>query len=185
MAGLGLGQRLSFKMRWEELENLSKKELVSLMRICRRDMRFFDGLWFINIEDEFGFEKALDIHCNMWRRFGEYQAKLIARSFDLGQKPIPALVTAIEIDPAWLSWGYQVELVSNTKAIFRVTECTAQQARLRSGRDINPYCQRVDFLYFKTFAQVIDPRINVKCNFGPPNNYSNDLWCEWCFYLAE
>jgi hypothetical protein len=172
-------------MRWAKVSELSKKNVVSLVGICRRDTRFFDGLWFMNIEDRFGFEQAMNIHCDMWGKFGEYQAKLIKKAFNLGHNPIPALVRAVDIDPAWLFWDYTIEQLSDTQALFRVTGCKAQRARIRIGRGINLDCQKVDGAYLTSFAQVMDPMIKVKCNMGPPDKNSDNLWCEWCFYLEE
>jgi hypothetical protein len=172
-------------MRLDNILDLTKKDLASLVEICRRDSRFFDGVWFMNIEDRFGFEQAMDIHCDMWGKFGEYQSKLIKRAFNLGNKPMSALVRAVNIDPAWLFWDYTMDQVSDTQALFRVTGCKAQRARVKMGRGINPDCQKVDGAYFTSFVRVIDPMIKVKCNLGPPDKCSDNLWCEWCFYLEE
>ena len=171
-------------MNTDTISKLPKKDLVSLITICRRDTRFFDGYWFINIENRLGFEEAMNIHAEMWRRFGKYQGELIADAFTLSDDPIQALVKAVSMDPAWLFWDYTVEQVSNTAALFRVSSCVAQRARIKSSKGINPDCQKVDGAYFESFAHVIDPRIKVKCNFGPPDKYSDELWCEWSFSIT-
>lgn len=172
-------------MRGDARLELPQKDLVSLVKICRKDSRFLDGLWFMNIEDRFGFEEAMKIHCEMWGQFGRYQARLIKAAFDLGDDPISALVMAVDLDPAWLLWDYTIGPLSGTEALFRVTGCKAQQVRIKIGRGINPHCQKTDGAYFTSFARALDPLIRVRCDIGPPERYSDNLWCEWKFYIEE
>lgn len=172
-------------MKLDRISTLPREDLFSLITICRRDTRFFDGYWFINVEKRFGFEEALDIHVRMWEQFGEYQAGLIVKAFALGDHPVERLTRAIELDPAWLFWGYRIDRLSETAAAFRVSDCVAQRARIKSGKGLNPDCERVDGGYLGSFARVIHPGIRVTCSFGPQCKERGDLWCEWLFSFPD
>jgi len=169
-------------MTIEEIRNLPKEDIVLLLDICRRDMRFQDGFWFMNVEDTWGIDKAVEIDASIWSRFGKYEAQLLLRAFKWDNKGIPTLVTALRLAPSWLFFDYSVEQISDTEAIFQVTGCLAQTGRLRVGRDIFD-CREVDGGYLANFAQVIDPRIKVECELSPPDTHSDNLWCRWRFYL--
>jgi len=41
-------------MTTEEIQNLTKKDIIALLEICRRGMRFQDGFWFMKVEDIWG-----------------------------------------------------------------------------------------------------------------------------------
>ena len=68
-------------MTIEEIGNLPKEDILSLLEICRKDMRFQDGFWFMNVEDICGIDKATEIDASIWSRFGKYEAQLLLEAF--------------------------------------------------------------------------------------------------------
>ena len=171
-------------MKREKLAQMPKGDILQLFDILRLDQRTIDGLWFLAVEDTYGLERAVELDVTIWSKMGKINARRLQKAFDLGTPGISALIKAIGLDPLWLFFGYEVEQISNTKAVVRFTDCPAQKGRIKIGRAIFP-CQSVDEGYFNNFAKVIDPRIEVSCNFCPPEKYSDNLWCEWHFSLIE
>jgi len=169
-------------MRIEEIRDLPKEDIVALLEICRKGMRFQDGFWFMNVEDVWGIDRAVEIDADIWSRFGEYEAQLLLKAFKWEKKGISTLVEAIRHAPSWLFFDYSIEQVSDKEAIFQVKNCLAQTGRLKIGRNVFA-CRRVDEGYLNSFAQRIDPKIKVKCDFSPPDKYFDNLWCSWRFYI--
>ena len=56
-------------MTMEEIQDLLKENIVALPEICRKGMRFQDGFWFMNVEDIWGIDKAIEIDVDIWSRF--------------------------------------------------------------------------------------------------------------------
>ena len=171
-------------MRIDEINNFSKEDIISLLKICRKGMRFQDGFWFMNVEDLWGIEKAEDIDANIWSKYGRYEAGLILKAFLFEEKGIQKLIKAIKYAPSWLFFSYSIEQVSETEAIFQVKDCLAQSGRLRIGRNIFN-CRKVEEGYLTNFAQTIDPKIKVEYGFSPPEKYFKNLWCSWHFLYKE
>lgn len=165
----------------EEIRKLPRDEVVALLEICRKDMRFQDGFWFMNVEDALGIDRAVEMDADVWSRFGGYEARLLLKVFDWKEQGIPKLVRALNYAPSWLFFDYSVEQVSETEARFQVQKCLAQTGRLRGGRGIFP-CRTVEEGYLTSFANAIGA-IRVEREFGPPDNYSEQLWCSWRFRL--
>jgi hypothetical protein len=136
------------------------------------------------VEDSDGLERAVTIDADVWGKMGRINARRMQKALDLGEPGIPSLVRAIELDPLWLFFGYEVEQLSSTQAVARFTDCLAQKGRLKMGKEVFP-CRSVEEGYFNSFAHVFDPRIEVRCGFCPPEKYSEDLWCEWHFTIRE
>lgn len=171
-------------MKREKLVRLPKEEIIQLFEILRLDQRTIDGLWFLAVEDTYGLKRAVELDAAIWSKMGRINAQRLQKAFDLKADGIQTLVKAIELDPLWLFFGYEVEYLSNTEAVVRFTDCPAQKGRLKIGRAIFP-CRSVDENYFESFAKAIEPRVKVRCNFCPPEKYSDNLWCEWHFSLIE
>lgn len=171
-------------MTIEEIRNLPKEDVVALLEICRKGMRFQDGFWFMNVEDTWGIDRAVDIDADIWGKFGKYEAQLLLKTFKWDKEGIPTLIKALRHAPSWLFFDYSFEQVSDTEAILRVEKCLAQTGRLRGGRNIFP-CRRVEEGYLNGFAQVIGANIKLKCDFSPPDKYFDNLWCSWRFYIEN
>ena len=169
-------------MTTEEIQNLTKKDIIALLEICRRGMRFQDGFWFMKVEDIWGIEKAIEIDADIWSRFGKYEAELLLAAFKWDKKDMSTLIKALRLAPSWLFFDYTIEQISDIEAIFQVKNCLAQTGRLRVGRDIFA-CRRVDEGYLTNFVKVINPGIKIECEFSPPDKYFTDLWCRWRFYI--
>jgi hypothetical protein len=159
-------------------------EVVKLLEICRKGMRFQDGFWFMHVEDGWGLDRAVEIDADIWSRFGRYEAQLLLKAFEWEDKVLSKLVRALKYAPSWLFFDYSTEQVSETEAVFQVEKCLAQTGRLRGGRDIFP-CRSVEQGYLTSFAQTIDPGINVTREFGPPEDYSEGRWCKWRFCISS
>jgi hypothetical protein len=170
-------------MRPEELSKLPKETLIKLFEILRRDQRTIDGFWFLQVENSYGIEKAIEFDAYVWNRIGRINAKRLKEALGLGTG-IPALVKAIELDPLWFLFGYEVKQLSIAEAAVVFTDCLGQKARLKMGKELFP-CRSVDEGYFTGFAKTLDPRIEVQCISCPPERYSDELWCEWRFTLME
>ncbi|MEO0247990.1 MAG: DUF6125 family protein [candidate division WOR-3 bacterium] len=168
-------------MTLDEIRWLPMDEVVALLAICRKGMRFQDGFWFMNVEDTWGLERAVEIDADVWSRFGSYEAGLLVRAFGWKEQGIPKLVKALRYAPSWLFFEYSVEQISETEALFRVQKCLAQVGRLRAGRGVFS-CRSVEEGYLSSFAEAIGA-IKVEHEFGPPDTYAETLWCGWRFRL--
>ncbi len=63
-------------MKLEAIRDLSKKEIITILKVCRKGMRFQDGFWFMNVEDRRGIDKAVEIDAEIWSRSGKYETQL-------------------------------------------------------------------------------------------------------------
>ena len=169
-------------MTLEELRALPKEDVIALLEVCRKGMRFQDGFWFMNVEDALGLDRAVDMDADIWTRFGKYEAQLLLKTFKWATKGIPGLVKAIHYAPSWLFFERLVEQVSDTEATFQVSKCLAQASRLKTGRTLFA-CRKVEEGYLGSFAKAIDENIRVVRNFGPPDSHRDNVWCSWRFYV--
>jgi hypothetical protein len=167
----------------EHLKDLTKEELLELLRDGALNWLAHDGLWFRAVEDRFGIETAMDLDREAWRSFTVIEAKRIMKR--LGMAPgggIPALVRAL---------GYRLyarineqEVVEEgpTHCVFRMKTCRVQDARKKQGLADFP-CKSVGIVEYGEFARTIDERIETVCLSCPPDPKPADAWCVWQFRL--
>ena len=127
-------------MKIEKLAQLPNETVFKILEILRKDQRTIDGVWFLAVEEFYGLERAVEFDAFVWGKLGGINARRLQGAFGLAAPGIPTLIKAIGLDPLWLFFGYEVDQLSVTLAVMRVTDCLAQKGRLRGGKD-NLWCE--------------------------------------------
>ena len=166
-------------------EELSRKELESMLRDAALNWLAHDGLWFLAAEETLGLEKAIELDGKAWESFTVIEAKRIMRRHGIAPGGgISSLSKAL---------GYRLYAVINrqevvsqteTRMVFRMNECRVQTARKRKGLPDFP-CKRVGIIEYSGFAQTIDPRIQTRCLGCPPDAHPDDWYCAWEFSMSK
>jgi hypothetical protein len=157
----------------------------SLMEVASRTYYTIDGLWFLAVEEAFGFEKAFELNQSVWKKAGPILAKRLLKHIDTeGKHPLQILMEVLLTDPlANVHHPHVVELTER-KAVFRCIDCPIQVARIRDGRGVYngiPGCTICNAAY----ARAVDERITTRCVACAPNPDNPEYWCEWVFELPE
>ena len=71
----------------DQLEQLSKQELIELVHIFAKNMLALDGVWFQSIEAKLGMDEAIEHDQNAWRIYTAIEAKRIKTFLKLPEKP--------------------------------------------------------------------------------------------------
>ena len=155
----------------------------NLAELCSKSLYTLDGLWFTLLEKKYGSDVALDIDEEVWQRFCPIHIRRVLETFPIkADSPIRAVVNLLKVDPVQLIYKLEIVTLTDSKAVFRVTDCPPQKARIRDGKGEFP-CQQVGTIMFQAYAQAIDPRIKLTCLVCPPDTHSPQCWCEWQFEI--
>ena len=161
----------------------SKIPKEKLIEVCSRSLSTVDGLWFLAIEQEYGFDAALKLDMEVWRKFGLIHGRRLVKNFALKEdNPIRTLIKLIQADPLLVIYKPEVVMLTDNKAVFRCNECPTQAARIRDGKGVFPG-QRVCSTMYRAYADVLDPQVNVRCLTCSPDAKSPQYWCEWQFEI--
>ncbi|MFH1228291.1 MAG: DUF6125 family protein [Planctomycetota bacterium] len=166
-----------------QLKDLSRDELIELLKDAAKNWLAHDGLWFRAAEAAYGMDAAIKLDIEAWARFSAVEADRIMKRFNI--KPgggIPALVKAFQ----YRLYAYinQQEIVEMTdkRCMFRMNACRVQDARKRQNLPDFP-CKPVGLMEYAVFAKTIDPRIKTRCIACPPDIHPEEFWCAWEFYI--
>lgn len=166
-------------------EDLSKEELLEIIKDAAKNWLAHDGLWFQAAERAYGIKAAMELDRQAWERFTVIEAQRIMTR--LKMEPgggIPALIQALNFRLYAHINQQEVVEVSDSRCIFRMNSCRVQDARKRRGLDDFP-CKSVGIVEYSFFAKIIDPRIETTCIACPPDEHPPEWWCAWEFTLQE
>lgn len=92
-----------------------------------------DGLWFMKVEEKYGFDEALDIDNEVWKAFPKIQARLLRSMGKLG-KGIDALFECLTTKLTLERFKFKAEKTGNS---FKITveECPWHNLMVKSGRE--------------------------------------------------
>ena len=81
----------------EDLEKLTREELINYIEDLSKNWLAIDGTWFQVAEREYGLERAIELDVEQWKRFTVIEAKRIMKSFNIPKNVgIPALIKALK-----------------------------------------------------------------------------------------
>ncbi len=169
-------------MKYPELDQLSKDELIGIIEDEAKNWLAHDGLWFQAVERQFGIEKAIELDKEAWSYFTVIEAKRIMKRIRLpkesgldGLKKALAFRMYCRINEQSISW-------KNGSLILKMTKCRVQAARERKDMDYFP-CKPVGIIEYSKFAETIDKRIKTECIACPPDKVERDFHCGWKFSI--
>ena len=173
----------------KELKDCSRSELLGLLEDAAKNWLAHDGLWFQQVEQELGLDKAIEMDAACWSKFTVIEAERIMKRHNI--KPgggIPALIQALQFRLYAYINKQEVVEVTDKRCVFRMNTCRVQETRQRKNLPAFP-CKPVGIVEYTNFAQTIDPRIKTKCLSCPPDPKTSDtaghvlLWCAWEFSI--
>ncbi len=168
----------------KRVEDLSKEQILELMKLQAKDWLALDGLWFQSIERKYGIEEAIFHDGEAWKRYTVIEAKRIKSFLGLSEHPgLDGLEQAFAMRIYANINPYEV-LREGNKLILRNLSCRVQTARKR--KDMEPFpCKPVGLIEYEGFCRTIDDRISCRCLCCPPDALEEGGACVWEFTLEE
>ena len=166
----------------EELEKLSREQLIELLLIDSKNLVAMDGVWFQSVEREQGMDCAMHHDEEIWKRYTRSEAKRIKQFLGLGERPgLEGLARALSyrmIDRANPSEvGYRDGML-----LYKILVCRVQEARTRKNMPLHP-CKSAAVYEYGGFAEEIDDRIKCRCVSCYPDVTDESCSCAWEFWI--
>lgn len=172
-------------MEVNSIEDLTKEQLIELLKIYAKNWLAHDGCWFLSIEEKFGIDTAIEIDRESWRKFSAIEANRIKEFLHLNTNSgIEGLKKALNFRLYATINESEIELCTEDTLIYSVKTCRVQEARRRKGLKDFP-CKSVGIVEYSVFAKSIDDRITTTCLSCPPEINDNNVYCKWKFVLKK
>lgn len=110
--------------------NVSNKEKENYLK---RSYSAVDGLWFMMVEEEFGFEKALEFDQKVWSVMPKIQARFLKNSLGSGNG-LEGLKICYSEKMRLDGFEFEVESKDNSFTV-NITACPWHETMVTSGRE--------------------------------------------------
>jgi hypothetical protein len=166
------------------IKEIPKDKIADFVFMHLRNMWAVDGLYYLFIEEKWGTKEATEIDKKVWEVMGKIEARKIKELLNIKGDDIPTVMKAL----SYSGWSMDLEdkeiEIKKDKGIVRNIQCRVQNTRLKKG--LTEFaCKPVRWVFLKAFAKEFNPKIQVECIVCPPDEHSDNLWCEWEFILKE
>lgn len=144
---------------------------------------FNDGIWFQNIEFEYGMNDAKRCNHSCWSNFSPFEARCIKNLIGLEENPgLDGLKKAL-YQRIYSNINTQsIAEEEKNSFVFQMNKCWVQEKRKSRGLDDYP-CKSAGLVEYAYFAREIDKRIKTECIGCPPDTHPDKWVCAWKFYM--
>ena len=166
-------------MKQLKLEKLPKPTLVELAKMYSRNWQTLDGLWFRNVEIEYGLEAATRIDLKNWEKQSVIEAERIKKVLKLDKGGLSSVLTVL----SFMSWQLASPLFecvegSSERIVFVYPKCAVQESREKQNKQMFA-CKKMKLTLLSNIAKVVEPRAEVRCLVCPPDPHPQEFWCKW------
>lgn len=109
---------------------LDSQQVVDYFHRC---FKAVDGLWFMKVEEKYGFDCALDVDNEVWKVMPKIQARMLKSMLKLKTGPdalLKGLKAKLELD----GFKFKTEKTENSFKIT-ITNCPWHNLMIKSGRE--------------------------------------------------
>jgi hypothetical protein len=112
------------------MRSLSDKQIAEYFN---RLYKTVDGLWFMKVEESYGFTAALQIDKEVWKVMPKIQARLVKSMLNLN-KDAAGLLTSLKTKLALEGFKFTVKKTEDGFSI-QISDCPWHNLMLKSGRE--------------------------------------------------
>ncbi|MHA1651270.1 MAG: DUF6125 family protein [Candidatus Helarchaeota archaeon] len=158
--------------------NLDKEYL----QLIRSALTTIDGLWFLEVENKFGFETAFDLDLKVWKKYGAILIKRIKKIFSIEDETLSSFLRVLEILCAIDGTRFEIQRKSSEEILLSIQYCPWWENLKRSKREKLVRCDIVDKEIFPKWAETFNPNIEFQLIKSIPAGHST---CEWLLSLKK
>jgi len=169
------------------LMDFSKEALIRLWIATAKLYIGIDGYWFTLIKEKYGYETAIELENELWKRAAPMEFRRVAEAMNIRGNDVASLFKALQMDPG--SEGVmdlEYELKDKNHGIFTVRGCRSLEYWEKYGdtQMMKDGCA-IDVWAFAEYARFFNPRMKTTCLKLPPRNSPDEIACQWEFKVEE
>lgn len=136
----------------------------------KRSYFALDGLWFVMIEDEFSFDKALEIDEKVWQVLPKIQARKVKEMLGLKGSGLPDFLQAIKVKLEAEEYSYQEKPLNEKHAQIIIHECPWYAILEKANREhlepriADAICATEFRVWLREFGEDLEFSMKPRCD---------------------
>jgi len=167
----------------KEIEKLSKEELVGYADFQAYNWWNLQGNWMQRMSERYGTEIATEFDTMIWDRNAKVQAWKLKELFGL-KGDMQGFVKAMTLSTVFSNVDFEIPELDERRCRLLITRCTMQLNRIKGGLPELP-CKEPGTVCVEGFAAAYNETMKTTCLVCPPDEHSENEWCQWLFELKD
>lgn len=164
------------------IEDLSDDTLRKLAKLYSKLFMGVDGFWYLSVKEKMNDEMAIACDLWVWDKYIRYEINQLTRLLNIKGSEVVTLLKAFQFSPWLQNCEYEVDTKGDNFAVLTITLCPTLSALEREGEGRErKFCESVEPLIFKMYANCFNPDIEVKPLKLPPRKSKEEICCQWEF----
>ena len=155
---------------------MERGEQKDLVRLIKSSLTAIDGLWFLEVENELGFQKAFEIDLGVWKKYGPVMIKRITKMLAITDNGLDSFLRIFEVLCDIDGTRFTVRDQSESAAVLVIDHCPWHENLKRSKRENLVRCDVVDKTVFPEWIQSFNPDMRIELYKSIPGGHER---CEW------
>ena len=147
----------------------------NVIKLQQKELTALDGLWFLEVEKELGYEAANKINMEVWRRCGPILVREMKKIFHLEGKTFDEVKilfgSLMELDGS----AFTFESPDDQHLVVRISRCVWYENLKRAGRHALHDCMKIDLALLPKWLEAINSRLVFDFGKAIPKG---DAFCE-------
>jgi hypothetical protein len=151
-------------------------EAKDIIRLIKSSLTAIDGLWFLEVEKEFGFEKAFEIDLGVWKKYGPVMIKRIMKMLSITDTGLDSFIRVLEVLCEIDGTRFSVKERSESEAVLAIEHCPWHENLKRSKRENLVRCDMVDKTIFPEWTRAFNHALKLELFRSIPEGHGQCLW---------
>lgn len=135
----------------------------TVIEYLRRSYFAVDGLWFMMIEDEFSFDKAMEEDEKVWRVLPKIQARMAKKLLEIDGNDLLDFLKAIKVKLEAEEYSYRINISEENHVQIAINKCPWYDILKKANREhiASRIADSVCFLEFQVWLSEFDNNYTV------------------------
>ncbi|MHA1131084.1 MAG: DUF6125 family protein [Candidatus Helarchaeota archaeon] len=151
-----------------------------LIRLIQSALTTIDGLWFLEVEEVLGVDKAFEIDLKVWKRYGALIIRRIKKVLSIESNDLESFLEVLDVICKIDGTQFVIKEKKPNQVKLEIQYCPWWENLKRSNRERLIRCDIVDKIIIPEWAKSFNPKIQFELLKSLP---SGQRTCEWLITL--
>ena len=167
-----------------DLHQLSKEQLVELVRMYARLFLAMDGFWYLAIKEMMNEDTATEVDLWVWDKYARYEAKRLPPLVGAEGDDLARFATAFSYSPWFSNLTHGFTRDADGALTLTVYDCPSLDGMKREGQGREKtFCSQVEQKLLEMVSRAFNPNVEVTLVELPLKPTEDSICCRWRFMV--